>query len=260
MPSETRRRGSVLKVFIEKADIQGDIITISKEDLHHLIKVLRVRDGDEVIACDGQYNYECEFETTPSPTAPPLHRGEFGLLRIKDKSVCENENRVNITIFQAVPKQAKMETIIQMCSELGVNRIVPIRTEFCVADLPDGKKLDRWQKIALESAKQCGRDKVLEVSSGAQFDEAVGIAKSECDLGFVCWEGEQEIKVAGLLRDYVSRNDVRIGIFVGSEGGFSQGEIARAGLPTVTLGKRILRTQTVAPVVSAMVLNVLDEI
>jgi len=244
-----------MKIFVSKTDINKDKITISKEDSHHLEKVLRVRSGDRVIACDGQYNYECELDN--------------GDLRIIEKSVCRSENKLRITIFQAVPKSSKMETIIQMCSELGVNRIIPMRAEFCVADLPDGKKLNRWRKIALESAKQCGRDRVLEVYEGVGFDRAVEVAKSECDLAFVCWENEKETRLRDIVgttlcgcprADAQVRPYEKIGIFIGSEGGFSQEEIARAGLPVVTLGKRILRTQTVAPVVSAMVLNILGEI
>ncbi|MCL2739615.1 MAG: 16S rRNA (uracil(1498)-N(3))-methyltransferase, partial [Oscillospiraceae bacterium] len=147
-----------MKIFVEQKNIQGELINISNDDWHHLTKVLRARAGDEVIACDGEFDYICQLSAVSCQ------------LEVVSKKKCEAENKTHITIFQGVPKQAKMETIIAMCSELGVNRIVPFESEFCVASLPDDKKLTRWRKIALESAKQCGRDRVLDIAAGVSFD------------------------------------------------------------------------------------------
>jgi len=228
-----------MKVFVSKSDIDGERITVSDEDLHHLEKVLRAKNGETIIACDGEFDYRCEFEDKA--------------LVIKDRLRCESENKTHITIFQGVPKQNKMETIIQMASELGVDRIIPIKTEHCIADLPNEKKLERWRKIASESAKQCRRDRVLSVENGVSFDEALIKAK-ELDFSFILYEHEKDNKLKNLeLPD-------KIGVFIGSEGGFSAKEIARANIESITLGKRILRTQTVAAVITAIILAQKGEI
>jgi len=254
-----------VKVFIDKKDVIGEIIEIGEEDRRHLVRVLRVRDGDGLLACDGEFDYSCR-----------LTDGRF---QIVGKEKCASENKIEITLFQGVPKSSKMEIIIQMCSELGVNRLIPFHSKYCVAELPDEKKLERWRKIARESAVQCGRDRIMEVCGGVEIGRAAGMAEG-LDLAFVCWEGEKNttlkdvfygaphaLRVASSGTLCPPRNDVSssgekgsIGFFVGSEGGFSEDEIEMIGLPTVTLGKRILRTQTVGAVVSGIILSDLGEI
>jgi len=247
-----------MKVFIDKKDIAGEFIKLNEEDWHHLTRVLRVRDGDEVIACDGERDYRCQVLG--------------GRCQILGEEECGSENKINITLFQGVPKSDKMESVIQMCSELGVNRLVPFHSRYCAVGLPDEKKLERWRRIAKESAMQCGRDRIMEVCKGEELDRAAEMT-NDLDLAFVCWEGERIKRVkdlewgfeVGSMRASTPTHGCgtsapAIGFFVGSEGGFSGEEIEMLGLPTVTLGKRIMRTQTAGAVVTGIILSLLNEI
>ena len=166
------------------------------------------------------------------------------LLRVVEKKPCENEPDVFVTLYQALPKGDKMDYIVQKCVELGVGKIVPMLTERCVSR-PDEKTLEkkraRWQKIALQAAMQSRRGTVPEVCSCVSFGEAVSLSAQNDKTVFFYELGGDSVKTI------LDEKPKTIGMFIGSEGGFSAQEAQQAigsGAAAATLGKRILRAET----------------
>ncbi len=226
------------RFFVNPSNV-SDSIYIDGTDVNHIKNVLRLKLGDEVYVCDGQMNeYLCAISDIASDKV---------YLDIISKGVCENEPRFSITLYQGLPKSDKMEYIIQKCVELGITRIVPVAAKRSVVKLKDdAKKVSRWQKIAHEAAKQCQRGILPEVTGVMSFKEAVAdLAKN--DLAFIPYENERQTS----LREVLAKDKVKtIGFFIGPEGGLDDTETDMAdslNIPTVSLGKRILRTET-APV------------
>ena len=222
------------------------------EDAAHITRVLRMEVGDRILLFDGTgWEYTAELTQIDSKQC---------LAKILDKSYSEQEPAIQITIFQGIPKSGKMESIIQKSVELGASSIVPTALERCVAKLDSGKKemekLKRWNKVSLEAAKQCGRGKVPEILSSVSFTEAIKQMQS-MDLALMPYEvlghqGECSLKSVLQTEQYRS-----IGILIGPEGGFSDQEASYAqekGIRLVGLGKRILRTETVASAMLAMIM------
>ena len=171
----------------------------------------------------------------------------------KKKEENNTEQPISITLYKSVPKGDKMEYIIQKCVELGVKCIVPVEAKRCVARLKDDKKLVRWQKIADEAAKQCGRGEKVTVANPVSFKEAVWKPNDDT-LKIIPYENEKGMKATKetLLK---IKKGMNVGIFIGAEGGFSQKEIDKciaAGAEIISLGKRILRTETAAITAVAM--------
>ena len=222
------------------ADDTGNII-ITGEDVRHIRDVLRMRRGDRLVLCDGQGNdWLCEISQIDKSSITT------GIISCS-RSV--GEPPVEIVLYQGLPRGDKFDFVIQKCVEVGVTRIVPIiceRTQFG-ADLRQGdkgvKKLQRWRRIALEAAKQSGRGKVPRVEDIALFQEAVtGMSKKS--LAIIPYEKELKRTLVSVLRGG-ERQDTHI--FIGPEGGFSEQEVScatGAGAIPVTLGPRILRTET----------------
>lgn len=201
--------------------------------------------------CDGEgMDYQCRIVS--------LERGV--LLDILSKEVCETEPKTKITLYQGLPKADKMELIIQKCVELGVDRIVAVSTERAIVklDKKESKKLERWQKIAEAAAKQSGRGKIPEIGQQVlKFKEAVAEAKG-LDGAIIPYEKEQETGIRQFVQGFQGES---IGVFIGPEGGFAEEEIALAqenGITPITLGKRILRTETAGMTTAAILLYELD--
>ncbi len=226
------------KIYENEAHITGD-------DAKHISKVLRMREGENLTINDMQgFNYDCEV----------LELGEVIRLNIISKYKNETEPSVKITLYQCLPKGDKFDFIIQKAVELGVCRIVPVASKFCVAKADKAtfdKKLLRYNKIALEAAKQSGRGIIPEVLSIITFRDAVLKAKDTNSIIFYERGGER-------VCNLVDEDCKEVSMFVGSEGGFSEDEIQFAlenGISTATLGKLILRCET-APIVGVtLVLN-----
>lgn len=235
------------KFFINKNEISRGQVRLLGEDEKHIKTVLRAREGEEVTLCDGEgMDYLCRIAS--------LERGV--LLDVLEKTPCEAEPEIKLTLYQGLPKADKMEWIIQKCVEIGIDRIVPMATERAIVklDKKEGKKLERWQKIAEAAAKQSGRGKIPEVSQRVlKFAEAVEEAAG-LDGAAIPYEKETE----NGLRQFASGfSGKTAGIFIGPEGGFSEDEIALAkekGIRPVSLGKRILRTETAGMVTAAILL------
>jgi len=236
--------------YIERSQINGTTATITGEEAQHISRVLRMKKGDNVTLCDGEGTF---YEAVLSDFSDKTVTAE-----ISSSRRAETEPFTEITIFQGVPKNPKLETIVQKATEIGVVRIVPVDTVRAVAKLDKANKVDRLRKIAREAAKQSKRGIVPEVSDPMSFKEAVKLA-SEADLALIPYEEETEVSLKKAL---TGKKPKTVSIMIGPEGGFEKDEVLLAkekGITSVTLGKRILRTETAPLAVSAAVLYELGE-
>lgn len=244
------------KFFTPIDHILEDTLTIDSEDVAHIKKVLRLSAGDIITVCDGKgFDYIVRIRQFLAGAIE---------CEILEKYPVQSEADIQVTIYQGLPKAAKMDYIIQKTTELGVTQIVPCVMARCVAKLEDrkaeAKKLARWQKIAEEAAKQSGRGVIPQVAQPVNFQEAVRQMKQD-DLCFVPYECEERKNLRSVLTE--KENVRRISFMIGPEGGFSLEEIEflrQAGVQTVTLGKRILRTETAGEAVLAMVMYEIGDI
>ena len=221
------------RFFIDKNNISEKSILINGDDVLHISRVLRMREGDTLTLCDGEKNdYLCEIAS--------ISKKEV-ICSILEKEENRNECKAEITLYQGVPKGAKMDLIIQKCVELGAVRIVPFVSRRTVATAKG--KLDRFQKIALEAAKQSGRGIVPKVSEMVSFEDAIAsLMKNE--LSLFAYEESRNFTLKDALR---GKKSASVGIMIGPEGGFAPEEAKAAedaGAVTVSLGNRILRTET----------------
>ena len=236
--------------YISREDINENIAEIEGEEATHISRVLRMKKGDEVTLCDGEGTF---YEAVLKDFSDKKVTAE-----IVSSRKAETEPSVKLTIFQGVPKNPKLEAIVQKATEIGVVRIVPVDTVRAVAKLDKAAKVDRLRKIAREAAKQSKRGIVPEVTDSVSFKEAVKMA-AEADLAIIPYEEEREVSLKCALS---GKNPQSVSVMIGPEGGFEKEEIAlakEAGIISVTLGKRILRTETAPLAVSAAVLYELGE-
>ena len=229
------------RFFVTSNQIDGDIVTITGEDAHHLSRALRCAVGDTLTVCDmSRTEYECELtDFLPDRV----------LAKVLFSRPASTEPPVPITLYQALPKGDKLDTVIQKAVECGVCRIVPFESERCVVrSKPDSeqRKTERRRRIASEAAKQCGRGILPEVTETVSFAEMLRLA-GEADATFFCYEGDGTLPIGTLL----AKNDIPCGgsiaLVIGSEGGFSIKEAKTAfekGFYMTGLGPRILRTET----------------
>lgn len=233
------------RFFIDKsrADLaeKDGTAEISGGDYNHIVNVLRMRTGGKLIlsASDGR-----EFQTVITGI-------EKGRVTVSVVSVSANstEPDVPVILIQGVPKGDKTELIIQKCVELGVCGIIPVITEHTVVRLSEAdaeKKRARWQKIAEEAAKQCGRGTVPEIGKVTGLSAAVSSRPSD-ELKLFAYENEDQTTLRKVLEEAGPGFRGGISLVIGPEGGFSAQEadtITAAGFTAVSLGKRILRTET----------------
>jgi len=223
------------RFFIGKEAFGNGVACICGDDVAHITKVLRLKVSDSLILCDGdRTDYLCTISEIEKDRVT---------LTITDKMANRAESKTSITLYQGVPKSDKMDFIIQKCVELGVCNIVPVESARCVAKIKDSdKKRVRWQRIAEEAAKQCGRGIIPQIGIACSFSEAI---KANHDLKIMPYECEEDSNLADALKGASAGAD--IAIYIGPEGGFEQAEAdsaAKAGVKTVTLGPRILRCET----------------
>lgn len=241
------------RFFTEKENITEKAIYISGDDVKHISKVLRLRAGDEITVCDGDgTDYECRISEISADRV---------VADILGSCVNSAESDICITLYQGLTKGDKMDYIIQKCVELGVTKIVPVLTKRAVSRPSDGdKKVVRWQKIAAEAAKQCGRGRIPEIGKICTFEEASAIACENKDsLNLMPYECESEKHLRDALKDFHGK---KVNVFIGPEGGFDDSEvgIARAkGMKTITLGPRIMRTETAPLAISAVIMYELGD-
>lgn len=244
------------KFFVTQDKITENQIIIDTEDVAHISRVLRLGIGDHVTVCDSQgTDYEAEIAEMEQKQI---------VCSITEKRASESEPNIKVTLFQGLPKASKMEYIIQKTTELGISEIVPVKLSRCVVKIDnkkdERKKLDRWQKISEAAAKQSGRGIVPQISEIMTLDEVIKRSK-EFDLFFVPYECEEQKTLKEVL---LSRSDIKtVGFIIGPEGGFDPAETEKLrenGIDTVTLGKRILRTETAGEAVLAMTMYEIGDI
>lgn len=237
------------KYFTEPENIKDGFIEIFSDEAKHILNVMRMEIGDTLTICDGQSNdYLCRICETGKNCLKA---------KIEETTKSESEPKTKITLYQGLPKSDKMELIIQKCVEIGVCRIVPVITERAVVKIEKGakedKKTERWQKIAESAAKQSGRGIIPAVERPMKFKDAIEEAVKNGEA-IIPYENENDRGLKEFVKNSKAEN---IGIFIGPEGGFDTKEIEFAvenGVMSVTLGKRILRTETAGIVTSAIVL------
>lgn len=239
----------------ENSIFTDDCIEIYGEDVNHIRNVLRLKKNEEIIVCDGAgKDYDCRISGMTS---------EKVVADILD--VCDNlsELETAITLFQGYPKSDKLELIIQKNVELGVSRIVPVMTKRTVVKLDDKKadrKTERYQSIALSAAKQCGRGRIPEVTKPVTFDEALSMA-AKLDMCMIPYEEAEGIEFSRKMISEI-KGKSSLGIFIGPEGGFDEAEVAAAkekGIVPITLGHRILRTETAGMAVMSVIMFSLEK-
>ena len=236
------------KFFVKEEQIKDNEIIIIGQDVKHIKKVLRAKIGDELQICNSQngQNFLCEIQDLEN---------EDITCKIKEKIQEKVESNIEVTIFQGLPKADKMEYIIQKSVELGVSNITPVEMKRCVVKL-DGKdkikKIERWQKISEVAAKQCGRDKIPQINNVINIQNICNLI-SEYDILLVAYENEKENtlkeQIEKLKKQNNSESKIKIGIVIGPEGGLEENDVNKLkenGAQIITLGKRILRTETVA--------------
>lgn len=243
------------KFFINKENIKNNSVTITGQDALHIAKVLRTEVGDVLTLCDGRGTDFFAKVTECSKDSVSLD--------ITDAFDCLAEPEISVTLFQGIPKQGKMDYIIEKCTELGISRIVPVSTKRSVVKIDDKKseqkKLERWRKIASESVKQCQRGRIPEITDVMSVASAVKFSKG-LDLTIAAYECEKETSIKSVLS---AQSPKSIGIFIGPEGGLDDKEVKMfhdANIKTVTLGKRILRTETAGHTVLTAVMYEFNEL
>ena len=225
--------------FFVSGQPENGLLTLHGEDAHHAGRVLRLRPGEAVTLCDGAgTDHDCVVETVEK---------EAVVCRLQRSHPAETEPKQHLTLCMALPKGDKMDFIVQKAVELGVHEIVPYLSKNCVSR-PDKteKKVERWQRIAVEAAKQCGRGFLPKVCAVVTTAQAVERA-AQCETALFFYENERETGLRDALESGVGRT---VSLMIGPEGGFAPEEVemaAQAGLRSVSLGTRILRCET-APV------------
>ncbi len=223
----------------EAVDLDANTLKITGDDAHHIARSLRMATGEKISVCDMQKHvYECTLTDI---------KDDIVVATIDSITDSDTEPSVKVSLYQAIPKGDKLETIIQKSIECGVYEIIPFATERCIAkiDKKDApKKAQRHNKIAESSAKQCGRGIIPNVSEAMSFNEALNNAFKN-DIVILCYEGDGTTSLKSILKE--NEKATSISLIIGAEGGFSQKEVEAfksKGAHLAGLGKRILRCET----------------
>ena len=253
------------RFFVEPEHLNLDDKTlyIDGEDVKHISKVLRYGQGDEIEACDSNgHEYICRIESIDKTRID---------LSIVDEVDINRESRIRVSLYQGVPKSTKMEIILQKLTEAGVDEIVLVNTKRSVVNIKGDKadrKFDRWERIIYEAAKQCKRGLIPKLRGILSFKEALeDMGKN--DINICPYEVEKSLGIKEALQTgqvkkiLENKDEVRVGIFIGPEGGFAEEEnemVKAAGIASVTMGPRIFRTETASIVATAITLYELGDI
>ena len=242
------------RFFVEKEQIGEKMIRIVGSDVKHIRNVLRMKPGEEILISDGEKKeYHCEIKTLDPEYV------EAGIMFVKEEGL---ELPSKVYLFQGLPKNDKMELIIQKAVELGVYAVVPVATKRAVVKLDDkkeAKKLTRWQSISESAAKQAKRLIIPEVMPVMSFKEAVAFSQT-MDVRLMPYELAENMAYTRQVLSQIKPGQ-SIGIFIGPEGGFAEEEVELAlnsGMETITLGKRILRTETAGMTVLSILMYLLE--
>ncbi|WP_127579796.1 16S rRNA (uracil(1498)-N(3))-methyltransferase [Paenibacillus koleovorans] len=232
------------RYFIPAGQLTDTEATITGEDAHHLIKVMRARAGETIICSDGEgREVLAEILTTDSGTVRA---------KVIEHLPLHAEPAVQVWIAQSLPKGDKLETVIQKGTEIGASRFIPFlsaRTIVQYDERKEAKRVDRWRKIAKEAAEQAHRNKVPQIDSPLAWKKLLQAA-NEADAAFFCYEKPSGSQLRTAIREALEqapRDKLKLMLIIGPEGGFTEQELQEAeaaGCRAVSLGARILRTET----------------
>jgi 16S rRNA (uracil1498-N3)-methyltransferase len=239
------------RFYSPPADIVGSAVTLSAEETHHLIRVLRLTPGDDAFVFDGcGREYRCRFRGVENHLAR---------LDVQDELDDIVESPIRLTLAQALAKGEKFDLIVQKATELGVTSLVPLITRYSevrTQDQPSARRGERWRRISLEALKQCGRRTLVDISAPRTLDEFLRSDGPVSDRWLLVFNerGGKPIReaLAGVSKQH------EIAALIGPEGGWSETELEllkQAGSTEVTLGPRILRTETAAIVAVTLILQ-----
>lgn len=240
------------RFFVEPNQIIEDKIKITGQDVRHIRDVLRLDYHALIEVCNGAgVDYDCIIEEINPETI---------VVKIIEEKLSKSEPKTNVILFQSLIKGDKIEWVIQKSVEIGVSEIIPMQTTFCVSKMDKSKKADakvnRWNKIAGSAAKQSGRGMIPQVLSPVPFAKALELC-SKMDLALIAYEKEDQKNLRSQLEGLAGKT---IGVLIGPEGGFSKEEVEKAekaGIKAITLGPRILRSETAS---ISLVSNILYEL
>ena len=243
--------------FVDASQVSEETIRIEGSDVNHMKNVLRMRIGEEVTVSDGQgKEYLCQVRDFEE---------EQVQLKIVETKASDAELPSKIYLFQGLPKQEKMELIVQKCVELGIYAVVPVSMKRCVVKLDAKKaqkKVTRWQQISESAAKQSKRRIIPQVHSVMAFREAVDYAASQYDICLIPYELADGMEQTRRILNGVQPGQ-SVAVLIGPEGGFEENEIQYAkekGVLPITLGRRILRTETAGLALLSVLMFQLEQV
>lgn len=243
------------RFFVEKYQIHDGRVDITGEDVNHIRNVLRMRPGEEVLISTGdEWEYTCAIERLEEDRVT---------LRVEDASRPGRELASKIWLFQCLPKGDKMETVIQKAVELGAYTVVPVASSRCVVKLDErraAQKVVRWNAIAEAAAKQSKRLIVPEVRGVMRFRDALEAA-ADLDVKLIPYERQDGMEGTRKILNAI-RPGQSVAVVIGPEGGFDDAEVQLArehGFEPVTLGKRILRTETAGMTMLSILMYLLEQ-
>jgi 16S rRNA (uracil1498-N3)-methyltransferase len=236
------------RVFVAFDKVVENFATIEGSDVNYLKNVMRLKVGDELSIMDSKSKeYNAKIKS---------YSNDEIMVELLGEKHPKSESRVKITIAQGIPKNPKMDLVVQKATELGAQRIVPIKTERSIVKMSEDKeeaKVNRWQKIAKEAAEQSGRLIIPFVDEPIEIKELL-IMKNDFDKCVVLWEMEKEMSIKRFLQE---NHDIKsLLVLIGPEGGFSHDEVEmvkKEGFISVNIGSRIVRTETAAITVLSMI-------
>lgn len=239
--------------FVDDAQIGREFVTITGEDVNHIKNVLRMKAGEKIRISNQQgRDYYCEISEVTDT---------FVQADILNEDAASTELPSKIYLFQGIPKGDRMETVIEKAVELGVYEIIPVAMKYCVVKLDAKKeaaKVARWQKQAEAAAKQSKRSIIPKIHPVMSYKEAVEYAM-QCDVRLVPYENERGMQGT---REALStiKSGTSVSVMIGPEGGFAEDEIAQVkdSMQVISLGKRILRTDTAGIAVMSMLMLELE--
>jgi 16S rRNA (uracil1498-N3)-methyltransferase len=237
--------------FFITAPTQGDLVTITGEEAHHMIAVRRLVQGDAVTLFDAAGNEYAGVLTRIERTKA----GPFVAVRIQAKTPADRKPGVKLVIATAIPKGERADVLVQKCAELGCASLIPMECERSVVRFVPGRegKLDKWRRIALEASKQSGRNTIMEVAPPALFKEILVLA-AQRSLALICSTTPGAKPLKNLLAEQPHPKDIIC--LVGPEGGFTEDEEKQAvavGFRAASLARSVLRTETAAIAAAAVI-------
>ena len=245
------------KFFVNDDQINGEKVKIIGEDVNHIKNVLRLIAGEKIYVCNKETtkSFLCEIESFSNDEVKCL---------VLEEIMDTTETNTYIHVFQGLPKSDKLEWIIEKCTEIGVKEITPVTMKRTIVKLNEKdkeKKLLRWQKIAEVAAKQSKRDNILKVNNVINFKNLFEKVK-DYDILLVAYEEEKENTLKKVLNEYDGKKNLKVAVIIGPEGGIDIEEINMCksnNFNLITLGKRILRTETAPLVVSSNIIYELED-